>query len=119
MAYVLAKQRNEDVVAAFRSYQDYLSENASRFPPSAYALATSEWYFNPNDHRCPHDAWLETATFAEPATGTRNEVRSLTLTVRLLGAYHDGYIELVYPKVSAYEVSASQADRGHGDWLFD
>src|SRR6185503_7437723 len=119
MPYVLGKQRDEDVVAAFRSYRDYLSENASHFPPSAYALATSEWYFNPHDHRCPHDAWLETATFTELSTGARSEIRSLTLTVRLLGAYHDGYIELVYPKVSAYDVAASQAGRGHRDWRYD
>jgi hypothetical protein len=87
MSYVLEKQRDIDVVAAFREYRAYLASHASQFPPSAYELATSDWYFDFNDHRCPHDAWLESATFSEPSTGSRNELRISTLTVRLLGAY--------------------------------
>ena len=49
----------------------------------------------------------------------RSELRSSTLTVHLLGAYHDGYIEFVYPEVRAYELSAPFAVQGHGDWRFD
>lgn len=119
MAYVLAKQRDADVVAAFREYRSYLSENAARFPPSAYELATSEWYFDFGDRRCPHDAWLQSATLHEPSTGSRNEFRSSTLTVHLLGAYHDGYIEFVYPQVCAYELNMPYAAQGQGDWRYD
>jgi hypothetical protein len=119
MSYVLAKQRDTDVVGAFRDYRAYLSENASRFPPSAYALATSDWYFDFADHRCPHDAWLESATFSEPSSGERSQVRSTTLNVRLLGAYHDGYIEFAYPAVRAYEFSMPHAAQGHSDWRYD
>ena len=61
MAFILAADgRDDDVVNAFRRYQDYLQSLRDTFAPSAFALATSEWYFNFNDHRCPHDAWLET-----------------------------------------------------------
>jgi len=59
MAYYLSNERNKDVREAYRRYQEYLRQNKDEFPPSAFALATAEWYQNPNDHRCPHDGWLE------------------------------------------------------------
>jgi hypothetical protein len=119
MAYILAQQRNVDVSAAFRDYREYLRENEARFPPSAYALATSDWYFNFGDHRCPHDSWLEGANFSEPSSGERKEVRSCELTVRLLGAYHDGYIEIEYPEMYSYRFEMPYTSQGHGDWRYD
>ena len=59
MTYVLAEQRDRDVVAAFAVYREYLEANKSRFPVSAFALASSEWYFDFADRLCPHDSWLE------------------------------------------------------------
>jgi hypothetical protein len=56
----------------------------------AYALATSDWYFDLADRRCPHDSWLESATIHEPSTGLRSELRSSALSIKLLGAYQDG-----------------------------
>jgi len=62
MTFLLTSDgRERDVVSAFRRYREYLKSQRSAFPPSAYALATSDWYFDPQDHRCPHDAWLERA----------------------------------------------------------
>jgi hypothetical protein len=119
MAFILAEQRDADVDAAFESYHRYLRDNKARFPPSAYALATADWYFAFSDRRCPHDAWLEAAVFEEPSTGERHENRSSKLTVTLLGAYHDGYIEFVYPEVYAYQIDMPYAADGHGDWRYD
>jgi hypothetical protein len=87
--------RDDDVVRAFRRYREYVESAKDSFPPSAYALAISEWHFNPEDHRCPHDAWLESLHLSEPSSGERHEIRTLSLRLRLLGAYHDGYIELL------------------------
>src|SRR4030095_13252194 len=116
MAFVLsADGRNEDVVGAFRRYRDYLASVGASFPPSSYALATSDWYFDPGDRRCPHDAWLESLSLAEPSKGDRNEIRTLSLCVRLLGAYHDGFIELLYPRVFAYRLSLEGGQRRHHD----
>lgn len=89
------------------------------FPRSAYGLATSEWYYDAEDHRCPHDAWLEAVVLSETATGPRREERSLTMLIRLLGAYHDGHIELRYPKVLRYRVECDPAAHGHRDWRYD
>lgn len=120
MTYILAKDgRDEDVARAFRLYEEYLRSVRDVFPPSAYALATSDWYYNFYDHRCPHDSWLESFQFVELSSGERHEIRSVTLKVRLLGAYHDGYIELVYPQVFAYELKFADAEHGHRDLRYD
>jgi hypothetical protein len=119
MAYVLTSQRSRNVGEAFRAYHAYLEQNADRFPKSAYELATSSWYFDASDHRCPHDAWLESATFTESGTSPRQERRFNDLSVRLLGAYHDGYIDLTYPEVRSYSFDMSRSAHGHGDWRYD
>jgi hypothetical protein len=46
-------------------------------------------------------------------------LRSTTLTIRLLGAYHDGFIEFLYPEVYAYDLGATSVGQGHGDWRYD
>jgi|SRR5690606_12244825 len=121
MAFILAAERDpsDDVVGLFRAYEEYLKTNRARFPESAYALATSEWYFNFQDSRCPHDAWLEELRIEEPADGARQEVRHVAIRVRLLGAYHDGYIELCYPRVFRYNLSLGNGQTGHQDWRYD
>jgi len=83
--FILSENRITAAVcaASFRRYYEYLAEMKSVFPPSAYALATSDWYFNFHDHRCPHDAWLEEATLAEPASGERSEIRTTALRMSL------------------------------------
>jgi|SRR5438105_6386782 len=122
MAYILSAQRDQggpQALELWREYERYVRSNEAVFPPGAYALATSDWYFGFSDHRAPHDAWLEWAKFEEPASGQRGEVRHLSLRVRLLGAYHDVYLEFFYPKVYAYSLSNSTSDRGHSDWRYD
>ena len=114
MTFILAPDgRDEDVRRAFERYRDYLASVADSFPPSAYALATSDWYFDFNDHHCPHDAWLESLSITESASGARHEIRRLSMRVRLLGAYVDGHIELVYPQVFAYRFGVTDGRRGH------
>ena len=119
--FILAAERDsaEDLTSSFRVYGDYLIENRHRFPPSAYTLATSEWYYDFRDHRCPHDAWLEELRIEEPAIGDRYERRIVALRARLLGAYQDGYIELYYPRVYGYQLTLDVSGVGHGDWRYD
>ena len=98
--YILSEQRDAaspNIGACFRSYREYLSANRERFPPAAYELASSDWYFDPHDHRSPHDAWLEEFLIREQAPEASNRRRSVVVTLRLLGAYQDGRIELVAP----------------------
>ena len=117
--FVLSEQLNADgdPREPFRRYAEYLEVNRSRFPVSAYSLA-SGLLLDASDLSCPHDGWLEWATFEEPSSGEREENRSLSLRVRLLGACHDRYIELFYPLVYSYSMSTAHASGGHGDWRY-
>jgi hypothetical protein len=122
MAYILSAERYLDDAEAKRLWEEYekfIQDNKATFPPGAYALATSDWYYGFSDHRAPHDAWLEWAKLDEPSTGERNEVRHQSLRIRLLGAYHDMYIEFFYPIVHSFSMGRRYASGGMGDWLYD
>ncbi|MEM9444949.1 MAG: hypothetical protein AAGA18_06305 [Verrucomicrobiota bacterium] len=116
MSYILTKQRNANVKAAFEKYALYLKENERSFPKGAYELATSDWWFNFNNHRCPHDSWLEKFEIMEHSQGERNEIRWSNIVITLLGAYHDSLLTIEYSAVCNYRL---ECDSGHGDWLFD
>ncbi len=117
--FILSEHRDVDIRKAFSRYARHLKVNRKRFPPSAYALATSEWYFDFSKHKCPHDAWLESVVIQELASGKRHEERQTAITIRLLGAYHDGFIQLHYPQVYGYQLTGAFVDGGHKDWRYD
>lgn len=87
--------------------------------PQLPEFATAAWYSDPSDHRCPHDAWLEALEISEPAEGERKEKRQTAITMRLLGAYHDGHIVFRYRGVKKHSVASASCERGLGDWLRD
>jgi hypothetical protein len=82
-------------------------------------FASESWYSDPSDHRCPHDAWLESCEIREPATGARNEIRTTEISIRLLGAYHDGHIVFRYSGVHRFVFSSEAVAIGLRDWLSD
>ena len=55
----------------------------------------------------------------EPAIGERQDRRVIAIRVRLLGAYHDGHIELYYPRVWMYQLDITNREHGHRDWRYD
>ncbi len=117
--FILSNQRTLENPQCFQKYKEYLEKHQSSFPKNAYTLATSDWYGNFNDPRCPHDSWLESINIQEKSSGERQENRHITITIRLLGAYHNGYIELFYPKVFSYCLSCNKGTEGHRDWRYD
>jgi hypothetical protein len=117
--FILAAQRNRDSIESFRKYRKYLEDNHDRFPSAAYALATSDWYFDFQCHECPHDAWLESVRVDEHSMGKSHEIRSAAITIKLMGAYHDGTIEIYYPKVFEYRFNSLALEGGHRDWRYD
>jgi hypothetical protein len=120
MAYLLSDDgRDDDVVGAFKRYRDYLSQSRPRFPKSAYALAASDWWFDPRDHRSPHDGWLEGFQLTEHRAAAGASSTRMDLSVTLLAAYHDGYIRLLYSQVSCYRLTCSGGQSGHRDWRYD
>jgi hypothetical protein len=115
----------DKVRSRLAEYRAYLERVAARFPPGAYAFATASWHYDPSDHKCPHDAWVDSVGVVERGTGSRAEVREVDMTIRLLGAYHDGFLVLRYVGVCGYAMEAldtgtgTHRQRGHGDWLVD
>ena len=113
------------VESRFAQYFEYLRSVESRLPTNARQFAAASWHYDHQDHRCPHDSWLETLTITEPSSGTRHEIRSVSILIRLLGSYHDGHLELRYENVRHYSVAHNSSVRklpassGHGDWLID
>jgi hypothetical protein len=102
-------------------YGQYLESLRGRIPEAAFSFAIAEWHYNFRDPRCPHDSWVEKLTIREPSSGKRRHIRGLEIRVRLLGAYHDGYIELFYKNVAGYSLAFSPGIYGwaHSDWLYD
>lgn len=122
MSFILSNERDAGpakLSEAFEAYRRYLASNRARFPVGAYALASSDWYFDANDHRSPHDGWLESITLEEHGTGARRATRSNSIRIVLLGAYHDCRIELIYPKVYSYRLGSRDSRTGAGDWRYD
>jgi hypothetical protein len=124
MAFILRKDRSfnsfEEWKAGSEAYRQYLESIKTQLPTNAYEFAIASWRFSPESHMDPHDSWLESLTIREPASGERAEIRSVDITIRLLGSYHDGRIEIIYKNVQSYSIHSSpQANDGHGDWLYD
>lgn len=118
MAYILHAQRSEDVIAAFKRYRNYLQSVRESFPSSAFDLASSEWYFDPTDFRCPHDGRLASIIISESAFDSL-QVLGPSIYIRLRSASGNGFIEFYYPQVFSYSLNGLEVLRGHQDWRYD
>jgi len=123
MAYILTKDRpnnsREEWQSGWSAYSAYLRSVKDHLPQSAYEFATAPWHYNFEDHRSPHDGWLESATIRELTSADERTDRSMEINVRLFAAYHDGHIELNYSNVRAYSLAFKPGTTDHGDWLYD
>jgi hypothetical protein len=114
MAFILSEQREND--DCFENYEAYLAEHAKDFPPHAHALATSDWYYTFLE-KAPHDARLVTLKIGEGGSFEASLVPKIT--IRLLDARDQGFIEFEYPEVYAYNLSFTGGSSGHLDWRYD
>lgn len=113
-----------EIADAFKQYYAYLCSVEKAFPSGALSFATADWHYNMQDPRCPHDAWVKSLEICEDACGTRNEIRTINIQLRLLGAFHDGYINVKYKSVADYHITGGgvggeHGHDGHGDWYVD
>lgn len=114
MSFILSEQRDENVTLAFKNYEAYIVKVKDKLPPHLLEMIQSDWYFNFNDHRCPHDAWLKTFVISE------NQASKLVdIKITLLGAYHDMELEFRYKGVSHYNLKGWDLKNGHNDWRYD
>lgn len=119
-------QDREEIKSHFEEYYRYLRNSRDKMPSSAFEYAVATWHYDANDHRCPHDSWLETLEIVELSSGERSEIRRVDIRMSLLGAYHDGYINLTHKNVTSYclekvhgATPGTSAPAGHQDWLID
>ena len=115
----------EQIKRRFDEYNDYLKSIQDRLPPAVYAFATALWHYD-DGARGLHDSWLKSLSISELSSGERSQNRAIEIRVRLLGAYHDRHIELIYEGVRNYSLETSPEFKssrtyrsGHGDWLID
>src|ERR1700675_1344310 len=112
----------QEVVKAFEQYRNFLLSIKEQMPAAAYEFAAASWHYDHEDNRCPHDCWVESLLVHEPSSGSRHEKRNLEIDVRLLGAFHDGYLDLHYLRVRSYSFDGKKPEKSqiwHGDWLID
>jgi hypothetical protein len=128
MSFFVDKWPIREVGALDKQYSEYkkhLDSIQSRLPSSAVEFATAAWHYDVKDHRALHDSWLESMVIRERAEGERMQKRSIEIEMRLLGAYHDGYMILTYKEVARYsfhraiEETCLQKQVWHGDLLID
>jgi hypothetical protein len=103
----------------FEAYKDYLKKIGDKMPSSARDFALADWHYDFMDHKCPHDSWVEHLKIYEESSGDRRQNRVSHIEIKLLGAWHDGYLELMYKKTTRYSLTNNRGWKSHGDWLYD
>jgi len=98
MEYICKKPGHID----YGCYSLYLDSIRNKLPEHVCAFASNPSHFDLQSHHSLHDAWLESVTVREAASGDRGEIRQLEIHLSLLGAFHDRRIHLHYFGVAQY-----------------
>lgn len=107
----------EEWDSGWKNYQQYLESISSLLPESALSYAVSDWHYNHLDHRATHDSWLQKVQIFELAGSNKFDTGGSRIIATLLGAYHDGIIEIEYSGVHSYSIQRNSAI--FGDWQYD
>lgn len=108
----------DEAVQSCKAYEAHLETVVPKLPDATKAFVSSKWYQDWNHHDCPHDAWL--MDLALKACVKSDEDRTLDLTLKLLGAYHDRILTFSYRNVTFCDFEIQKQGRHNtGDWLRD
>lgn len=125
MEYLVLGGNYEQINRNFDRYYDYLRSIRDALPTDTYDLATGAWHYDAQDHWSLHDSWVEEVSIREEMVDAVRRRRALTITIRLLGPYHDGHAWLHYRGVHRYRIELeglqqlSERPVNHGDWSVD
>jgi hypothetical protein len=122
--FVLHIRQDEHGAWLIDDYLEYIDALKDKLPLGAKAFALAPWRYDMPDRRCPHDSWVESLVLDEVASAEDVAVRSLEVSARFFGAYHDWRFRLTYKDVQSYALKLERAIRvkakiGHGDWIID
>jgi hypothetical protein len=114
---------NNDAANIFKDYMNYLEEIKNDLPSNVYDIFSNPYYYDSQNHKCPHDGWIETLLINERYTKENRQDSIIDITIKLLGAYHDYFIYFNYKNVINYSLEMKKlsqvGNKGHGDWLID
>ena len=102
-------------------YTRYLGTVQGHMPEHVFAFASDSRHFDLDSPTSLHDAWLESLSICESATGEGRSPRTTRIDIVLLGPQHDREILLRYENVARYRLSLeNDGDRrfgppSHGD----
>lgn len=114
-----------EAVRSWEEYENFLETIKDDLPKSSRDFFLATWHYDKDDHRCLHDAWLESLVISESPPAQEAERRQIEISIRLLGSYHDGYMTIRYHGVRRYlittppKAATPPATDGHGDLLAD
>lgn len=89
---------------ARNEYRQHRSRYSKRIGPKALEFALAEWHHDTEDHRSPHDAWLESLCIEEVAEPPTSQDRAIRIVLKLLGAYHEGHLRIAYEGITSYSL---------------
>jgi hypothetical protein len=119
MAFILTKDKKPD---GHEAYHQYLQKHKQKFPLELWQVITSDWYYDPTDHRCLHDSALESLNVTDSTHLKETSGSDISITLKLMGAYRDGYTTYTYRGVARYAVQMDIVKIKHKppcDWLAD
>lgn len=123
MPFILSANRDHDSpensLKNWEDYQAHLTKNKASFPKSAFALATSAWWYCSDLPEAPHDSRLLAFRMGDYGASEWDNHQLPWIEIELQSAY-SGRIRLRYPKVYRYELKMGGESPGiHGDWRYD
>ena len=118
--YILSKDIDslsyEESKRRFSEYKEYLETIKGKLSFFPINFIFEEWYTDIASHKCIHDSWLDKVLISE------DDENKVTITLKLLGAYHDGFITLKYSDVQYYKLNRNESSTiksSHGDLRYE
>ena len=123
MSFILAANRDHGSIDEARKnredYRAHLEALSDRFPASAFGIATSDWWYQPDLPEAPHDSRLIAFRMGDHGAPIWDNHQFSWIEIELHSAY-SGTIVLRYPLVYRYELRMAESSQGiHGDWRYD
>jgi len=107
MKYILSPNDNEPGIRYGR-YLDYLETIKGSLPAHVAEFASSKQFFTLDSPHSLHDAWLNSVEVRETRRSEQPREPTVTLTLKLLGQYHDRVIVLEYENVFQYRMEGTR-----------
>ncbi len=115
--------KKENNVYFLDEYRLYLKENLYKFPLGVKKFVSNSFYFDFDDERCPHDAWLQQSYIKEFSVDGNIFDRKIQIELDFLGNKHTGNFTIIYYDVVLYNLQCtakiSITKKWHGDWIAD